>query len=236
MQAHRFTTLGITIALITVAAAASAQATLVPFTENFTSGPADWRQANGTTDLAWNAAGGPAGSSYASAAFNFQAQAPDAQSLVIRAHDEYGSSGGAFVGNWLADGVDGFSVWVRHNTPMPLTYFVRYASPVNFPGAASVQFVPVLPNTWTQLNFNIAFGDPNLTLEGPPTPAFFNSVFSNIGHVQVGVVTPAALAGSATNYAFDIDQPSIVPEPASIALVGLASCGILLRRRRNAGR
>lgn len=215
--------------------AAPVQAVIVPFTENFASGPADWRQADGTNNLNWQAAGGPDGSSYASGPLSFQPFGPGEQPAILRAHDEYGasgSSGGAFVGDWIAAGATGFSAWVRHNATAPLTFYARYASPANFPGAASVQFAPVLPNTWTQLNFNLAFGTANLFLEGPTTPLFYNSVFSNIGHVQIGAQVPAGLAGSPQVFTFDVDGVALVPEPAAALLVFLGAATLVRRRVR----
>ncbi len=241
MTANHTRSLRVTaVAFIALSASAGvASAALVPFTENFAAGPSDWRQADGITDLNWLPAGGPDGSSYGSGLFSFVAQGPGAQPAILRAHDEYGAagaSGGAFVGNWLADGATGFSAWVRHSAPMPLTFYARYASPTNSPGAASVQFAPVLPNTWTQLTFDLAFGTPNLFLEGAPSQTLYNSVFSNIGHVQIGAQVPDQLAGSPLTFSFDVDGVSLIPEPATASLVLLVAGAMLTRRRVRGGR
>ena len=219
---------------LTLAASQTAPAAVVPFTEHFPGGPADWRQADQLTDLNWLAAGGPDGSSYASGAFSFVDQGPGARPAILRAHDEFGPSGssnGAFVGNWLADGVTGFAAWVRHDAPAPLNFFARYANPNNSPAAASLEFVPVLPNTWTELTFDIAFGTPNLFLEGPPTPQFYNQIFSDIGHVQIGAEVPDVLAGNPLTFTFDIDQVRLIPEPAAASLVACAVMLLCVRRK-----
>jgi hypothetical protein len=216
--------------MVVVISASTVEATLVPFTEEFAANSSDWRESGGVNPLAWNAAGGPDGGSYAAATFNFLSSAPNSTPAVVRAHDSYNSSGDAFVGNWITDDVDQFSVSVRHNSPMPLTFFTRFAGSANFPGVAAVNFVPVAPNTWTSLTFPIVPGNPQFVFEGPG--ATFNTVFSSVGNVQVGVMVPASLAGVNQPYTFDVDKASITPEPASLLLVAPA---LLLFRRRSRG-
>ncbi|HKQ48062.1 MAG TPA: hypothetical protein VJZ71_08345 [Phycisphaerae bacterium] len=221
--------------VLTVLAAASifgaspVQATLVPFTEEFSATSSNWRETGGVNPLAWNAAGGPDGSSYASGPFNFLSSAPNATPAILRAHDAYNSSGDAFVGDWITEGVDQFSVSVRHNAPTALTFFTRFAGSANFPGVAAVNFVPVAPNTWTSLTFAIMPGNPQFVFEGPG--ATFNTVFSSVGNVQIGVSVPASLAGTNQSYTFDVDKASITPEPASLLL--LAPALLLFKRRRS---
>jgi|CXWL01.1.fsa_nt_gi hypothetical protein len=225
-RATMFSIIAATCVLVTSTAA---RATLVPYTEEFAADSANWRDAAGLTPLSWNASGGPDSSSYASTSFNFVSSAPNATPPIMRAQDEFNSSGNAFVGNWIADGVNQLSVDVRHNASTPLTFFTRIASPVNFPGVAAVDFVPVLPNTWTTLIFPIVPGNPQFVFEGPPST--FNSVFSNVGHLQVGVMVPAALAGLDQSFTFDVDKASIVPEPASIFAIACSAFLLIPRRR-----
>jgi hypothetical protein len=212
----------------------NAGATLVPFTEDFAADASDWRDAPGTTDLTYNAAGGPDGSSYASGTFNFVASLATDMPAIHRGHDEYGtsgSSGGAFVGDWITGGVTSFSAFVRHDAGVPLMFFTRWAGPVNFPGAAGVTG-PVMPNTWTQISFAVNPGSP-FVYEGPPST--YGSVFSNVGHIQIGVFQPGeVLAGQDFNYTFDLDQVSVTPEPGSIALLGAGVVCVIARRRRRA--
>jgi hypothetical protein len=210
----------------------SAVAATVPFTETFNAGSANWFDSLGTTPLTWTVFGGPDGSPFASTAFNFVNSAPNDNPVLFRAQDEFGSSGGAFVGNWVTSGVTGFNASVRHNAGVPLNFFVRFASPSNFPGANNVFFIPVPSGTWTPLS--AALPNPNLIFEGPLT---YGQVFGNIGHVQLGISVPSGLAGVNAPFSFDLDNVAIVPEPTSLAFFGVGALELArraLRRRRGA--
>jgi hypothetical protein len=208
----------------------AAKAAVVPFTEEFTSNVANWADNTAMNLLNHVASGGPDAEAYASMNRSLMGLG-GTSSVLFRAQDEFNSSGHAFEGNWIAQGVVRFSAFVRHNAPQPLSYFARFASPANFPGGTAVKFAPVLPNTWTQLTFDIRADNPEfVTFEG----SNFNTVFSNIGHVQLGVSAPAALNEDPTAFTFDIDKASIaeVPEPAT-ALGGIiASLAVVGGRRR----
>lgn len=207
----------------------NAHGAIIPFTEEFSADAADWYDSAGTSELNWIGSGGPDSSSYASGNLNFAPFAAGNTPAILRAQDEFNSSGNAFVGNWIAQDVDQFSFFIRHNAPQPLTFFARLSSPFNFPAAAAVNFVPVQPNTWTLVAFPIVPGNPQFVFEGPPST--FNSVFSNIGHIQIGVSVPAGLAGVNESYTFDIDKPSIVPEPGVAGLL-MMGIGVVVARRR----
>jgi hypothetical protein len=209
-----------------------ARATTVPFTEEFSSGPANWTN-NASAPLSWSASGGVADSAFAFGSFNFNATAANADVVTLRASQSAGASEGAFFGDWIADGVDEFQAFVRHDAPVPLTFFMRFASPFNFPGAVAINFVPVLPNQWTLVNVPIHPGNPQfVTFEGTD----FTNVFDGIGNIQLGVRTPEALAGMNTSITFGIDSVSVVPEPAALALLGAGGLAVLGGRRRRAGR
>ncbi len=210
--------------------AVSANAATIPFTEGFDTSSSSWRGNSPVgPDLTHVPTGGPGGSAYASTDFSFAGASAGDSATLHRGHVTFGSSGGAFAGNWITEGVTAFSVDVRHNAPVPLTYFTRFAGPGNFPGGIAVNVVPVLPNTWTTITFPIVDGFPFVSYEGTS----FAAVFSNLGNIQVGADAPAALAGNPATFTFDIDNPTIVPEPATISLLGLGSLAIL-RKRRNA--
>ena len=210
-----------------------AQAAVVPFTEDFTADAADWADNTGLSLLQHVASDGPDDGAYASTQKALNGLG-DQSVVLFRAQDEFNSSGHAFEGNWISDGVGQFSALVRHNAPLPLNYFARFSGPGNFPGASAVKFTPVLPNTWTQLTFNINAGNPEfVTFEG----SSFATVFSNVGHVQLGVRVPEALNTNTSAFTFDIDKALItapVPEPATLT-VSILAIG-LLSRRRPAGR
>jgi hypothetical protein len=207
----------------------SGQAASVPFTEDFTTGPANWGDNTTLNLLTHVASGGPDGGAYASTSKSLQ-NLGDQTIVLFRAQDEFNSSGHAFEGNWISQGVGQFSAYVRHNAPLPLSFFGRFSAPANFPGGTAVKFAPVLPNTWTQLNFDIRASNPEfVTFEG----SSFETVFSNVGHIQLGVSVPAALGANPTAFTFDIDKASItpaVPEPSTLVLLILAAFALLVPR------
>lgn len=214
------------LAAVMFAAVSATQAATVPFTENFTTDNANWKNA-ASADLAYLASGGPDSSSYVTGTFSFATSLANDTPVLLRGQDNFNASGDAFVGNWISDGVTELTAYVRHNAPMPLNFFARIVSSANFPGAIAVDFVPVLPNTWTQVTFDVsATSFQFVSFEG----SNYNAVFSNIGNVQLGVSVPAGLAGYTPAVTFDLDQPSITPEPASLGL--LAAGGLALLRRR----
>jgi len=210
---------------------ATAAAGLGPFTETFDNTAENWANAAGTAFLDHFDTGGPdgAGDGFAAGTFNFSNTTADTDVVVARGQDEFGSSGNAFVGDYLAAGITELSFDVRHNLPTPATIFSRIASPANFPGAVAIEFAPVLPNQWTTISIAIDPSNPQfVTFEG----ASFGAVFSSVGHVQVGVRTPAAVAGLDSDFRFDIDNVAIVPTPGSVALMGVAALPFSRRSRR----
>lgn len=209
-----------------VLSVASVQAATVPFTEDFAADNANWKD-SATADLGFVAVGGPDGSSYATGTFSFVTSLEEDTPVLLRGQDSFDSSGDAFVGNWISEGVTELSAYVRHSAPMPLNFFTRLASAANFPGAVAIDFVPVLPNTWTKVTFDVSASSIQfVTFEG----SNYNAVLSNIGNVQLGVFVPAGLAGFTPTVTFDLDQPTITPEPASLGL--FAACGLVMLRRR----
>jgi hypothetical protein len=203
----------------------------VPFTEDFSSGNSNWSSNLSNVFLVHIPTGGPDGSSYASGTFNFQNSAAGTSPVLLRANNTTSlgpASGGNFIGDWISAGAKRFSAFVRHDAPVPLTYFARFADPANFPGAFATHFAPVLPHTWTELVFSVRPGSPAfVTFEG----SSFANVFDNIGRVQLGVSVPVALAGTNQSYKFDVDQAAVnSPEPTTLLLGALAATLVLLLR------
>lgn len=211
-----------------MAGSQSASAATVPFTETFSAGASNWRNAAGTADVNWSSTGGAGDNGgFVNTDFGFSASAANDTPILFRGQDEFGSSGGAFVGDWVTGGVTGFAASVRHDAGVPLNFFVRFAGPANFPGANNVFFVPVPSGTWT--NLFAPLPNNNLIFEGPFT---YGQVFGNIGHVQMGFSVPASLAGTDAAARFDIDNVSIVPEPATLALLAVGGIAWVARNRR----
>ena len=199
----------------------AAGAATVPFTEDFTASDGSWRgnpNAVGSLD-GWSATGGADGGGYVSEGYNFVSSVFGQQGPVIF-RGPASASGGSFAGNWIADAVREVTVYVRHDAPVPIDFFARFASPMGFPGAIAGANVSVAPGVWTELTFAI---DPTSSQWQSFEGSDFATVFSSIGTVQIGATTPEALAGIDLVVHFDLDSVSIVPEPASVAL--LAQCG-----------
>jgi len=205
--------------------ATSVGAAVVPFTEDFDTDSANWFNAAVTGPVDWVSTGSIDGGAYVTTGFNFQFSNPGDNPPLFRGHDSFDSSGDAFVGNWIADGVTAFSFTVRHNAPEPVPFFARFA-PNSAPGANAVAFAPVQPNVWTTITVPInpaAF----FIFEGTT----FESTFSSIGRVQIGMNVPDGLAGLDQLITFDLDKPTIVPAPGVAGLFGLAGLAGLRRRR-----
>ncbi len=201
----------------------------LPFLEDFALDTAGWRDID-NGPLTWVSSGGRDGGSYVTTDYLVPDPIPVFGASLFRAQDEFDSSDGNFFGDWIADGVREFSYWIRHNAPTPLQVFVRFASPDNFPGAVGVDFIPVLPNVWTEVIIQINPTSPDLILEGSP----YESVFSNIGHVQIGIIKPVELIGQTITV--DLDKASITPAPGAFGLLVLGGLCVRRRRRESKGR
>jgi hypothetical protein len=214
--------------LITSLAAADVWAASLPFTENFASDASGWLD-NASGSLTYSAAGGQEGGGYVSTEFNFVGSTAGGQGPVLF-RGNASASGGAFVGNWLGDGVALLTAWVRHDASVPLNYFARFAAPAGFPGAIAIDFSPISastgPDGWTEVQFAIAPGPHFVSFEGSD----FTTVFSSVGRVQIGVSIPAGLAGVDQVVHFDLDSVAITPEPAALGLFALALGALLACR------
>lgn len=180
----------------------------VPFTENFASSVSNWTTGGGTP-ATFQTAGGPDGSSYASVTVTLANIPYNAPIIMFRGQDEFNSSNHAFEGDWLASGINRFSVYVWHNAPVALGFFVRFAPPNNFPGTIAEDGTPVPPNTWTRLSYNLSPEkiDQYIFTEGPSS--YYYDTLSNVGHVQVGFRVPDGFNSDSTTYICSMDQPSI---------------------------
>jgi hypothetical protein len=214
------------LGVFTLQAIASVSPALTfPFTENFASSDANWKD-NASLPLSYVATGGADGGGYVSTDFSFDGLA--AGPTLFRGQGNFDSSGDAFVGNWLTAGVGEVRAYVRHDAPVAIDYFVRIATANNFPGLA-IELSQSVPagDAWTLLKFNTSASNPLLTVEGPPN--FYASAMGAVGNVQFGVSLPESLTMDATAYTFDLDGVSIaVPEPTTfgLVLVGLAAVGL----------
>jgi len=217
--------------LATIAIGSTAHASIVGFNESFTANSANWRNSNGSADLAWFATGGPTDGTFARSTFNLSATTVGGfPPTVIRAASSYGSSSGAYVGNWITAGVTGVNFMFRHNLTEAVSVTGRFATPINTPGASTVSTITVLANTWTRISFDLREGSSDIISLGGGTYA---AIFSNIGNMQFGFTVPASLAGQNVNGNFDITDFNIVPVPSAVALMGIAGClGAASRRRR----
>lgn len=222
-------TASLVLATAALACSESANAAITDFHETFASGAQNWRNSNGASVLGWTASGGPDGGAYVTSLFNLSGtSAGGFPPTVIRAQSNFGSSGGAYVGNWIAAGVTGVSFQFRHDLSESITLTGRFATPVNNPGASVVSSMTVAPNTWTLVSFDLREGSPDFVSLGGGTYA---GIFSNIGNMQLGFTVPAALAGQNIDASFDLTNFAILPSPAAGAVLAL---GLRGRGRRRA--
>lgn len=222
------------VSTIAVAAAltvgASANAAIVPFTETFATGPANWRDFTSVSDANWFASGALDGTAFISATVDVDTTPTQFDPALLRAQDEFGSSGGAFEGDWITQGVTTLSFDVRHDGPTALAPFIRLATAANFPGANAVSLPSVAPNTWTHIDMSLDPAQTVFILEGFP----LSDVLSSVGHLQFGMQV-AGIRGLGTVLTMAIDNVSITPAPGAAGLLGLAGLLAASRRRRGAG-
>jgi len=214
------------VCIALLAGVGTAQALTVPFVEEFTANSANWFDSGSVNAMTWHSTGGPDAGSYASTTFNFVHSSVADTPAVYRGQKNLGSSGEAFAGDWLTGGVTEFRAFVRHDANTDLTFFARFANPNNFPAMVAVAGGPVPSATWTELVIPITPG-PGFIPEGPST---FSAVFGNLGNVQLGVFAEP-LAGVDGTINFDLDKVTIVPEPASLALLAVGTLALARTRQ-----
>lgn len=212
---------------IGVVVTSAASAATVPFTESFSTDASNWRNSAGGANATWSSTDGADGGGYISETFNFSNSAVNDTPVLLRAQTSFNSSGDNFWGNWISEGVNEYRMSVRSHAAVPINFFARFVSPAGFPGAVALAFTPIVPETWTEIVIPISASNPQfISFE----TSDFNTIFSDIGRIQVGVSVPAALAGSTTPVTFDLDEVRIVPEPTSFAAL-LIGAMMTLRRR-----
>ncbi len=229
---HRFL-IG-SLLVLTVSFPASTQlatAGSLPYTEEFTTGTANWTNA-ASTATTYVPSGGPAGASEAYISTVYTEPSSTSASTLFRGQDNLNSSDGAFVGDWVAAGIEEFSFYVRQNSSASLIVGTRFATTANFPAFSDVTETTVPPDVWTKITIDISPTNANLQPEGPVA---FDDVFQNIAKLQI--LTSRGSLDVGTQVTFDLARVSAaVPEPGSIVLAaagaGVALCGMVLRRRR----
>lgn len=211
----------------------AAGAATIGFSETFDTDVAGWEDAV-NAPLGFVASGGADGGGYASTTFNYLGYASpfggDGGPVTFRASYADDPSGGAFVGDYLAEGVGAIRVSFRHDAPEPLTLFMRVATRFNFPGAVIDQTVAVPGGVWTEVTFAIDPTSPLCTGETVPCAA----ALSAVENLQFGTNAPAGLVDDDFAYTLDLDRVTIlpIPEPGTALLMGLGLAGLAGGRRR----
>lgn len=218
-----------TIALAALAfSSGAAIAGVTPFTETFETGANGWLQGSFTAPT-HSASGALDGSAYITSTADLNSAGPFGLT-VFRGHDDFDASGDAFVGNYLAGGIDRISFDFRHNAGQDLGVALRVASSNNFPAFAVELAGPVASDEWVTLSFDLSFFNPLLTIEGAPTPQAFNEIMEAIGNIQVSIDRPDGL-DTPLVVDFDLDNVAITPAPASLALLSVGGLAMARRRR-----
>ena len=224
----------ITTSLALLVAPSLALAVDVGFSETFDADVAGWED-NVNNPLGWVSTGGADGGGYASTTFNFLGYTNpfggDGGPVTFRASFSDNASGGAFVGDWLTEGVGAIQMSFRHDAPEPLTLYLRVATRFNFPGAVLDQPVAVPSGAWTDVVIPINPFSPACTPEGYPNCA---AAFSAVETFQIGVNASAGLIDDDFAYTLDLDRVTIlpIPEPGTALLMGLGLAGLSLGARR----
>ncbi len=205
-----------------------ANAGVSPFTETFESGANGWLQGSFSAPT-YNATGALDESAFITSTADLNSAGPFGLT-IFRGQDDFDASGDAFVGNYLASGINRISFDFRHNAGQDLGIALRVASSNNFPAFAVELDGPVASGEWVTLSFDLSFFNPLLTIEGAPTPDAFNAIMQSIGNIQVSADRPDGLTTPLV-VDFDLDNVAITPAPDAFALLGLGGLAATRRRR-----
>lgn len=205
-----------------------ANAGVSTFTETFEAGANGWLQGSFSAPT-YNATGALDGSAYITSTADLNSAGPFGLT-IFRGQDDFDASGDAFVGDYLAGGIDRVSFDFRHNAGQDLGIALRVATSNNFPAFAVELAEPVATGEWVTLSFDLSFFNPLLTIEGAPTPDAFNAIMQSVGNIQVSADRPDGLSTPLV-VDFDLDNVSITPAPGSLALLGLGGLAAARRRR-----
>lgn len=217
-----------TIILTTLAAATTiSMASVTPFAETFETGTNGWLMGTFVAPT-YHATGALDGSAYISSTADLNSAGPFGLS-VFRGEDNFNASGDAFVGNYLEGGITQISFDFRHHADIDLSVAMRVANSNNFPGLDVELHEFVAGGEWVTLTFDLDFSNPLMTLEGPPTLDFYNSVMNAVGNLQISVGRPDGL-DTPLVVDFDLDNFTITPAPSSLALLSIG--GLVATRRR----
>lgn len=214
--------------ILTLALSATvATADVSPFTETFSEDNANWADQS-SVPLDWVSTGGADGGGYVTNTFNFVDSSGEGfPQVLFRGQGNLGSSDGAFVGNWLESNIQTFSFHVRHDAPVALTPFARFATSNNFPSANVIFTEAVEPGEWTEITIDIEPNNPLFVFSGGPNTFF--DVFENLGNIQIGFEGDP-LFGKDIDVVFDLDLVAAVPAPGVLGV--FAAAGLLGGRRR----
>ncbi|MEM9082680.1 MAG: hypothetical protein AAGB34_03725, partial [Planctomycetota bacterium] len=133
-----------------------------------------------------------------------------------------------FFGNWIAAGVTQFSFDVKHDVQGPVFFGARFATPANNPAVNATSFQSVAAGEWATVTIDINPNSPQLDFQ----QIDFNTLFSNVGNIQLVASVPPTGGPTPTLINFEVDNIQIIPTPASGLLLG--GLGFAAARRRRA--
>lgn len=204
----------------------TAQADVIIFQENFDASASNWKSDSAGTNATWVNSGGADGGGYISRSFTPSGSGSSV--VVLRAQENFNSSNGGFVRDWVAAGVDHFSIALKTDSATPLNLTIRFAASP-FPGAITQEFALAASNSWTTVSIPII--DSTAVFQGYEG-ASFNDVFENMARIQISIANAGTLPTTPFTLSVDSATISAVPEPASMAVLGGAIGGAALVKWR----